>query len=105
MNVNQFDTLTEALTNMRSRGFVLDFNLAENHLSCTEFNLQLNPNDFEVVEYHRFEGESDPADMAIVYGIKATDGHLGVLVNGYGTYSETVSSELIKKLAVPESHM
>ena len=103
MDVNQFQTLTEALASLKSRGFTLDFNLAQNQISCTAENLQLSPQEFEVVEYHRFEGDSDPADMAIVYGIESHDGKKGVLVNGYGASSETIDADLVKKLSVPEN--
>lgn len=102
MQVNQFQTLTEALTSLKSRGFTLDFNLSANQIACTSANLQLSPKQFEVVEYHRFEGDSDPADMAIVYGIESHDGKKGVLVNGYGATSDTIDADLVKKLSVPE---
>ncbi len=40
-----------------------------------------------IVKVYRFEGESDPADMSVVYAIHSDDGQRGFLVNAYGTYS------------------
>ena len=55
-------------------------------------------NDFEIVEVYRFEGNSDPADEAIVYAIESVTGVKGVLVSGYGISAEGMSAEMAKKL-------
>ena len=47
---------------------------------------------------YRFEGDSDPGDEAIVLGIESTTGIKGILVNGYGYSSETMSDEIERKL-------
>ena len=105
--VNRFDTLSEAVADLRIRGFTLDFNLEENSLSASNSHvpLRLNPNDFEVAEYHRFEGDSNPDDESIVYGIISRNGQKGILVNAYGPYAESVSALLVSRLAVPESRL
>jgi len=74
----------------------MDFNLSENCIVCHED--KFDPEDFEIVEVYRFEGNSDPADEAVVYAVESNKGHRGVLVNGYGPTSESMSSEMAKKL-------
>ena len=91
-----YDTVSEALKDLKGRGYNNDFNLAENCIICN--NEKFEPLDFEIVEVYRFEGDSDPADEAIVYAIQSKTGVKGVLVNGYGIYSETISDELAKKI-------
>ena len=93
-----YDTLSAAINGLRERGFRLDFNLAENCLICqgTRFDIH----DFEIVEFHRFEGNTDPADESVVYAIEGTDGQKGVLVSGYGTSAEGMSAEMAKKLTI-----
>jgi hypothetical protein len=93
-----YETVTEAVSGLRQRGYTMDFNLDENCIVCHED--KFNPEDFEIVEVYRFEGNSDPADEAVVYGIQSNKGHMGVLVNGYGPSSETMSSEMAKKLQI-----
>ncbi|QNL51314.1 hypothetical protein H8S90_06990 [Olivibacter sp. SDN3] len=44
--------------------------------------------DLTIVRSYRFEGESDPADMSILYAIETADGKKGFLLNAYGTYSD-----------------
>lgn len=41
-----------------------------------------------IIKVYRFEGESDPADMSVVYAMRADDGQKGFLLNAYGTYSD-----------------
>jgi hypothetical protein len=63
----------------------------------------LEPDDFEIVEHHRFEGETNPSDSSIIYAIESKDGAMkGVLVGAYGMYSEAASDGLIRKLQVHE---
>jgi hypothetical protein len=92
------DTLSGALDTLRQKGFTEDFNLAENCLVC---NSQcFNPDEFEIKEVHRFEGPSDPADNAVLYGIESTNGLKGVLVNSYGYQSEPMSDAIARKLHI-----
>lgn len=94
-----YGTVTEAINDLRKRDFTVDFNLAETHLICNH-SIRHFPEDFEIVEVYRFEGESDPGDEAIVYGIESKHGSKGILVNGYGIYSEPMTDLLLKKLTI-----
>ncbi|HET9745067.1 MAG TPA: phosphoribosylpyrophosphate synthetase [Chitinophagaceae bacterium] len=91
-----YDTVSQAINGLKERGYTLDFNLKTNSIECQ--GQKLNPGDFEITEFHRFEGPSDPGDEAIVYAIESRNGLKGVLVNAFGVYSETLSDEMMKKL-------
>ena len=55
---------------------------------------------FEIDEFHRFEGMSDPEDQSIVHAISSVDGHIkGILVSAYGAYASGLTQELVRKLA------
>ena len=95
-----YDTMTEAVQGLRQRGFLLDFNLRADAIECRETPITLAPGEFEIVEFYRFEGDSDPADEAVIYAIKSTQGHSGILVNGYGQSADSLSDEMIAKLNV-----
>jgi peptidoglycan hydrolase-like protein with peptidoglycan-binding domain len=92
-----YDTVTQAVSELKQRGYTLDFNLKASTVECE--GQQLNPKDFEITEFYRFEGNSDPSDEAIVYAIESSTGLKGILVNAFGVYSETLSDEMIKKLS------
>lgn len=91
-----YDTVSGAVQGLKKRGYTMDFNLSDNCLICHED--KFNVDDFEIVEVYRFEGDSDPADEAVVYAIESNKGQKGVLVNGYGPTSDAMSAEMAKKL-------
>ena len=95
-----YDTVTEAVNGLKERGYTIDFNLQENCLVCRDHDHRLDVDDFEIVEVYRFEGNTDPADEAIVYAIEGKGGKKGILVNGYGLSGDAMSNEMAKKLAV-----
>lgn len=92
-----YGTVTEAINAFRAQGFTLDFNLEENCISCA--NAKFLDEDFEIVAFYRYEGDSDPADSAMVYAIESKEGHKGILVTGYGIYTSNVSDRILKKLS------
>ncbi len=96
-----YDTLSEATNDLKKRGYSEDFNLTPTCLHCTTLDLQIHPEHFEIKEFYRFEGNSNPSDSSIVYAIESTNGIKGVLVDDYGAYSESVSSEMASKLRMP----
>ncbi len=90
MNRYNYDTVSEAVRGLNNRGYTIDFN--------SEDPASYNPDDFEIVEVHRFEGDSDPADEAVVYAIEAANGLKGILVSGFGISSDSFSNTLLNKL-------
>lgn len=93
-----FDTVSEAIEAFRKKGFTLDFNLEENCISCATG--KFDADEFNVVGMYHYEGDSDPADQAVVYAIESDKGHKGILVTGYGVSEDTVSTRILKKLSM-----
>jgi len=98
--MKNFETLTEAITDLRKRGYVHDFNLHSEWIECQPLNLQLKPADFHVDEVHRFEGMNNPDDSAILFAVQSPAGVKGILVDAYGAYAESLSSDMIKRLSI-----
>lgn len=95
-----YDTLSEAVSGLKARGYSIDFNLDYDYIHCEAMDLALKPNEFEITEVYRFEGNSDPADESVIYAIESKHGQRGVLVNGFGISSDSLSDEMVKKLRV-----
>lgn len=93
-----YDTITEAVADLKKRGYTYDFNIRDNRLASDHLGEHYGHDDFEIIEVYRFEGESDPADEAVVYGIEAPSGAKGILVNGYGTYADDKNTEFLQQL-------
>ena len=95
-----YDTVTEAVSGLKKRGYTIDFNREYDCITCHTTPLSLKPNEFEITEVYRFEGNSDPADEAVVYAIESKHGEKGILVDGFGPSSDAASETLIEKLVV-----
>lgn len=95
------DTLSGQITILRSEGYTEDFNLKEDSLECRDGDYKLLHDQFNVDEVFRFEGDSDPADEAILYAISSEHYPLkGILVNGYGIYTDKITDQMVKKLHI-----
>jgi hypothetical protein len=98
--MRSYATLSEAMNDLKRRGYVEDFELRSNCIACAGRSLQLHPEDFTVDEFHRFEGMSNPDDNSILMAISSRDGVKGLLVDAYGVYSENLNAAMIEKLRI-----
>jgi hypothetical protein len=94
-------SLSTTINQLRGEGYTEDFNLQQQCIECRNGQYRIFHDEFVVDKFYRFEGESDPADEAVVYAISSDRyGLKGVLVNGYGIYSEPLTDEMVSKLSV-----
>lgn len=99
--MHNYDTVTEAVSELKKRGFSIDFNIAFDKIICTDNKICLHPDEFEIVEAYRFEGDSNPDDEDVVYAVEAKDGSLkGVITSAFGMYADAVSNKIIQKLSM-----
>lgn len=96
--MGSYDTLSEAISDLNKRGYTIDFNMQSDSIYCKALGKSFKPEDFDIVEFYRFEGNTDPADESIVYALKTTSGYQGVLVDGYGTYADPLNAKMVQKL-------
>lgn len=96
--MKSYDTLVEALNDLKKRGYTHDFNLKNDCIICAEPQISLSPDDFDIVETYRFEGETNPSDESVLYAIESKEGTKGVLVNAFGVYADPISAAMVKKL-------
>lgn len=95
---SHYSTVSEAINKLREEGFITDFNLEEN---CIVSNSEkFNPEDFEIVDVYRYEGDSDPSDEAIVYAIESKKGLKGILVSGYGVSTDSRVTNMLEKIRI-----
>ena len=80
------DTVSSILNNLKVKGQDNEFVIFPNgsiHLNGKSYK----QDEIEIIKTYRFEGESDPADEAIIYLIEATDGIIGYSLDAYGVYT------------------
>jgi hypothetical protein len=95
-----YGDLVEAIKGLKARGYTLDFNLEKDRIICSDGDMDCLPHEFEIDEYHRFEGMSSTDDNSIIYAITADDGRKGTLITPYGVYEDGTSDSLIEKLTL-----
>ena len=79
------DTVTEAVQYLAEQGYVDDLKISRHGIVSSEHDGE-HPTETAVVDHtFRFEGPSDPADEAIVLGVRCTEWNTkGVIVAAYG---------------------
>ena len=89
-------SLATCLNRMVREGYTEDFKVTDQGLEAISHHHNYQPNQIEVVNFYRFEGESDPDDNAILYVIETADGTKGTLVDAYGIYSDSKVTQFMK---------
>jgi hypothetical protein len=99
--MRNYSNLIEALNGLRGEGYTEDFNLQQNCLQCRNGDYTIFHDEFMVDRYFRFEADTDPTNESIIYAISSDKYQLkGVLVNGYGIYSEPMTNEMLYTLKI-----
>ena len=96
-------TVASAVDNLTRRGFTEDFRVIDGKLRVVGTGETVTPEDLVIREYHRFEGISDPDDMAIVYGVEASNGLRGTVVDAFGVYSDPALSAVMARVPIRQS--
>lgn len=96
--MKNYESLVDALDDLKKRGYEADFELQSNCLYCNHLDLRLYEEEFHIDEVHRFEGDSNPDDNAVVYALTSPTGVKGTIVDGYGASAANISFEMAKKL-------
>jgi hypothetical protein len=100
MEANQFSTLTDALKSLHERGFTDTFIAREDGLHAKHSGRMITPADVTIVEYHRFEGETNPDDMSVVYAIECSNGLKGTIIDAYGAYANPLLSDFLRNVPI-----
>ena len=98
------ETLAGAIDDLGRRGFTENLSVVGHQLRVAGSRKSFEPKDLVVREHRRFEGESDPDDMAILYAIEAKGGVRGTLVDAYGVYSDPLISAFMATVPMMENH-
>jgi hypothetical protein len=98
--MENMETLTSVLSHLKDLGWDHEFKVTEeNKIELNNFSYETN--DIELIQTFRFEDDTDPAEQAIIYVIKTSDGNIGYSIDSYGIYSNHNNdnySDFISKL-------
>lgn len=91
-------SLSSLLNKMAQDGYSANFKMADEGLEDLSTNKVYKPTEVAIPNFFRFEGTSDPEDMAILYAIETNDGVKGTLIDAYGTYADEKVNEFVVKV-------
>jgi len=74
---------------LKKEGYTADFQVVDGRLSVIGTDKSYSAEEVKIVDFYRFEGETNPDDMAILYAMETTDGIKGTISNSYGPYADT----------------
>lgn len=92
-------SLTICLAEAIADGYVENFTVIRKALATqTNREKRYEPNDVRIVNFYRFEDESNPDDTAIMYSMETVDGIKGTLVDAYGVYADANITEFVLRV-------
>jgi len=85
----ELTSMVTILNQLRQEGYTAEFKITDDGTMCViDDKESFRPDQLRIVNFYRFEGESNPDDMAILYVVEAENGQKGTITDAYGTYSD-----------------
>lgn len=96
----EMETLVGAMNRLRDAGYTAEFRATdEGQLRCDTCSSDHDPDEVTVDETVRFEGESNPADEAILVALSCECGIKGLFTAAFGPASTPAESRVLRDLA------
>jgi len=96
-NNNEYETLAYATESLLKRGYSINFKVNEKGKLTDSKDLEFEPSDVILMEIHRFEGMSNPADSSILYAVKTRTGEKGIVIDSHGADGSEITSDFMNK--------
>lgn len=90
------NTMTSCVNKVVRQGYTDTFKITDRGLFSCSRNRYFRPEQVRVINFYRFEGQSDPADNSIMYVIETSDGLCGTLIDAYGAYADNRVNNFMK---------
>lgn len=100
---NNMTELERCLRLLVEKGYTDGYNIKEGKLHCLANDQLYTPKEVTAVNFYRFEGESNPDDMSILYAIETHDGRKGTIVDAYGAYADARIGDFMKGVETHKS--
>ncbi|MFW5886425.1 MAG: hypothetical protein ACOCUL_01585 [Bacteroidota bacterium] len=96
--MNYIDSQVTVIEKLRKEGYQSDFLRQDNGLKSLSTGNIYQPADMVIKATYRFEGESNPSDMSILYAVECNKGEKGLISDSYGADMDWELEEFIRKI-------
>ena len=93
-------TLSQIIPKLRERGYTDDFEYREGSLYSMKTGKSFTPGELVIERFYRFEGDSNPDDMAVLYAISTSQGIKGIIIDAYGTYDSNELGDFLRSVEI-----
>ena len=87
-NKTYMKTMVSCSNMLETLGFKTQFKAVPNGIQSLTTKYIYPAQDVKIVNFYRFEGESNPDDNAILYAIETANGERGTLTDAYGANAD-----------------
>lgn len=101
----QMPTLLDITNKAIQDGYTENFKVVSEGLTNDKGEKFYAPQEITIANFHRFEGDSNPDDSAVIYFIETNDGLKGLLIDAYGAYADAKQSTFIHEVEDMQKHI
>lgn len=98
--LTEMSEMDKCLRKLEAQGYLDQYKVEKGRLHDLSNNKKYRSKDVKALNFYRFEGNSNPDDMSILYAIETIDGRRGVLIDAYGTYADEDLGKFMKEVEV-----
>ncbi len=93
-----YNDLADAVESMKEKGFTHTYKISDNTITCNELEREFNIDELKIIDSYSHNKGTDPGSESTVYSIESKDGIKGILVIGFGMYSNPDKAKIIDSL-------
>jgi len=95
----ELTAMVTILNQLQKEGYQQDFRVSDDGRLCSmDGKAEYTPEQVRIVNFYRFEGETNPGDEAILYVLETTSGVKGTISDAYGPYADEKVEALMKQV-------
>lgn len=90
--------MLEVIEELKESGYTMEFFVNDGKIHDRDRSQYFEPENMKIDNIYRFEGQSDPEYMGILYAISDNKGTKGYISNAYGPQANAETDEMIDKM-------
>ncbi|WP_242926442.1 hypothetical protein [Pontibacter vulgaris] len=98
-----YQTLSEAISAMRERGFVNTFTIQHRQIYCPEQDATFAPEQLTLLEHYEVKAPQTLAGAREVFGFKTANNMLGLMTNAYAEYEPDEFAAILERCNYPSA--